>query len=103
VILQRPLTPAVVRHFFNGFCLMTAGRQTPSPLHRRFLTHAAETPAGLNPHGLLAFKNLHLCEQQSPPSHCSLASLIPFPQLDVAVLELVPVLEDDLEAVGVPV
>jgi len=46
---------------------------------------------------------LHLCEQQAPPSHCSPASLIPFPQAEVAVLELVPVLEADLELDGVSV
>jgi len=46
---------------------------------------------------------LHLCEQQAPPSHCSAGSLIPFPHREVAVLELVPVLDEDFELEGVPV
>jgi len=53
-MLQRPLVPSVFLHFLNGFCLMTAGLQTPDPLHLCFLTHALATPAGLKPQGLLA-------------------------------------------------
>jgi len=54
VMLHLPLPPPAFLHFFFGFCLMTAGRQTPRPLHRRFLIQAGADPAGLNPQGLLA-------------------------------------------------
>jgi len=103
VISQTPLDPSVRVHFLVAFCLITAGRQTPNPLHRLFLTHSLAVPAGLKPHGLLAMMYLHLCEQQAPPSHCSAGSLIPFPHREVAVLELVPVLDEDFELEGVPV
>jgi len=82
---------------------MTAGRQTPSPLHLLFLTQALAVPAGLKPHGRLAMINLHLCEQQGPPSHSSDGSFTPLPHCEVAVFELVPVLEADLDEVAVPV
>jgi len=103
VMSQRPFPPVDLTHFFLGFCLMTAGRQTPNPLHRLFLTQAFEPPAGLKPQGLLALTYLHLLVQQSPPSHCSPASLTPLPQLEVWVLELVPVRVDDLDPDEVPV
>jgi len=100
---QTPVDPSVLVHFLVGFCLITAGRQTPNPLHRLFLTQDLEVPAGLKPQVLLAITNRHLCEQHGPPSHSSLASLIPFPHKEVAVLELVPVLEGVLELEPVPV
>jgi len=54
VMSQSPWVPSDLKHFLVGFCLITAGRQTPNPLHRLFLTQALVVPAGLKPHGRLA-------------------------------------------------
>jgi len=52
---------------------------------------AGTDPAGLFPQVLEPLTNLHLFVQQSPPSHCSLASFTPLPQRDVPVWECVAV------------
>jgi len=90
-MLQVPLVPSVLTHLFLGFFLTTAARQVPVALQRLFLMQALAVPSGLKPQAFPAWMYLHLLLQHSEAvteeSHCSLGSLAPFPQREVAVCD----------------
>jgi len=93
VISHFPLVPSDLLHLLLGFCLILEALQTPIALHLGLVTQTLAVPAGLNPHWVPPSAKTHWLLQHGPPSHCSLGSWTPLPQLDVAVLDPVPVLD----------
>jgi len=55
----------------------------------------------LGPHTARAFKNIQFDLQHSPPSHCSVPSLIPFPHTERGLLDCVRGIVKEAEAVTV--